>query len=517
MTDSVKPVADVGPWSGGDTATRRLIAAQMADPRCAVVRGDRGAVAAADPAAVDAGLQMLAAGGNAVDAAIAASAVLAVVAPEACGVGGDGIFLLRHPDGSTTALHGAGVWPSAATSWADDGGASVTVPGLVEAWCALVGAGRLPLSESLAPAVGLAIDGHRIGAPVVEAMAEQATRLDAGGAGDWALRQAGAGDHVRQPELGALLADIGKAGRSAFYEGGVAAAIDAAARRHGGAAILPDLVRHVGTWSVPLGAGLVLGGSLLVQPPPSQGVLLAMAARAVDRAMASAGVVAEAALRAHWAIEATKAAFEVRDRAAEGVALLDHGIDIGPVAVERTGGPRPYLHTAGIAAADSDGAVVSSLVSVFDDFGSGVFVPEGGFVLNNRAGGFTQGANAPRAGGRPIHTLAPSMRTDAHGAMALATPGADGQVQTLLQVLLALDAGDGLAAAVAGPRWRTQSGSVLIESGHPVGVELAARGHRLDERPAGDALFGAVVAAGIDQEGPYACADWRRATAAGAV
>lgn len=487
------------------------------DARCPVVRGARGAVAAADPAAVDAGLRVFAAGGNAVDAAIASSAVLAVVAPEACGVGGDGIFLVRSPDGSTSALHGAGVWPSAATRWADDGGASVTVPGLVDAWCALARSGRLPLSESLAPAIGLARDGHGIGDPVVVALAEQADRLDAGGAGDWALRRARPGDHVRQPELGALLAEVGRIGRGAFYDGDIAGAIDAAVRRHGGAAILADLVRHVGARPLPLDAGSVLGGSLLVQPPPSQGVLLAMAARAVGRTMASAGEVAEAALRDHWAIEATKAAFEVRDRVAEGVVLLDHEIDIGAVAVERTGGPRPYLHTAGIATADSDGTVVSSLVSVFDDFGSGVFVPEGGFVLNNRAGGFTQGANAPRPGGRPIHTLAPSMRTDAHGTVALATPGADGQVQTLLQVLLALDAGDGLAAALEGPRWRTQSGAVLIESGHPAGQALAARGHRLDERPAGDVLFGAVVAAGVDRDGPYACADWRRSTASGAV
>ena len=103
------------------------------------------------------------------------------------------------------------------------------------------------------------------------------------------------------------------------------------------------------------------------------------------------------------------------------------------------GGPRAYLHTAGVAAADADGSVVSSLVSVFDDFGSCVFVPELGITLNNRAGGFTDGRQLRLRRENARYTRSRqrcSPRSTAYSA--LATPGADGQVQTLLQVLIAI-------------------------------------------------------------------------------
>ena len=103
-------------------------------------------------------------------------------------------------------------------------------------------------------------------------------------------------------------------------------------------------------------------------------------------------------------------------------------------------------------------------MSVFDDFGSCVFVPELGFTLNNRAGGFTEGANAAAPGKRPVHTLAPAMVTTSQGVFALATPGADGQVQTLLQVLVAIHREQlDLARAIARPRWRSEDGALLIE------------------------------------------------------
>jgi gamma-glutamyltranspeptidase/glutathione hydrolase len=162
--------------------------------------------------------------------------------------------------------------------------------------------------------------------------------------------------------------------------------------------------------------------------------------------------------------------------------------------------------------------VVSSLVSVFDDFGSCVFVPQLGITLNNRAGGFTAGANAPGPGKRPVHTLAPCMLATPRGMLALATPGADGQVQTLLQVLkgLQIEALD-LATAIARPRWRSEDGGLLIEQSHSELESLLALGHRITRCADGDARFGAVVSAGYLDAEPIAAADWRRETSAGVV
>jgi gamma-glutamyltranspeptidase / glutathione hydrolase len=153
---------------------------------------------------------------------------------------------------------------------------------------------------------------------------------------------------------------------------------------------------------------------------------------------------------------------------------------------------------------------------VFDDFGSGVFIPELGITLNNRAGGFTTGDNAAAPGKRPVHTLAPALVTTSHGILALATPGADGQVQTLLQVLIAIHRESvDLAGAIARPRWRSENGRLLIERSHANAERLRSLGHRLELLPDGEMRFGAVVCAGFMDDEPVAAADWRRETAAG--
>jgi gamma-glutamyltranspeptidase/glutathione hydrolase len=193
------------------------------------------------------------------------------------------------------------------------------------------------------------------------------------------------------------------------------------------------------------------------------------------------------------------------------LALLKEALPVDLDRAGRRGGPRAYLHTAGVAVADRYGTVVSSLVSVFDDFGSGVFVPEGGFILNNRAGGFTRAPNEAAPGKRPVHTLAPILVETPRGPLALATPGADGQIQTLLQVLgRAFDEGLDLASAIACPRWRSESGKLLIEADHSGAEDLRALGHEVEPLEAGHMKFGAVVCAGYLDEAPVAVADWRR-------
>ncbi len=201
---------------------------------------------------------------------------------------------------------------------------------------------------------------------------------------------------------------------------------------------------------------------------------------------------------------------------AEGEGLLGTELMINLAAAQRRGGPRAYLHTAGVAVSDADGMTVSSLVSVFDDFGSCVFVPECGITLNNRAGGFTDGANAAGPGRIPVHTLAPAMVLTDRGTLALATPGADGQVQTLLQVMTGIFRdGLDLAEAVRKPRWRSEGGDVLIERSHPAQTDLARLGHRLRILDDGDVRFGAIVCAGDIDDAPIALSDWRRHTWSG--
>ncbi|GAA2007336.1 gamma-glutamyltransferase family protein [Nakamurella flavida] len=473
---------------------------------CRALTGDLGAVSAAHPSAAAAAVRALQAGGTAVDATIAAQAVVAVLMPHSAGLGGDMFALVHEPDGTVGAVNGSGrsaARPVPGGSATGIGiGAQVTVPGMVAGWFAAHERyGRLPVTEILAPARRLARRGAVVDTDLAAAVAQQRPRLQAGGAGGWDLLALSAGDRWRQPALADALDALAGQGPDAFYRGPAAAAITAAVGRHGGTLSVDDLAAHVTDLSPPLALAWD-GGNAHVQPPPSQGVLLAMAlAWLQDRPPADD----------HLLVELTEAVFAHRADCFRGAALLDAELVVDPERATRRGGPRAYLHTAGVAVADAAGMVVSSLVSVFDDFGSGIWVPELGCTLNNRGAGFTDGANAPAAGARPVHTLAPALTVDRNGdVLALATPGADGQIQTLLQVLTALRRGDDLATAVAAPRWRSEHAELLVEAGHPARDDLSARGHGVRDRDGGDPVFGAVVAAGTRRGAPYAAADWRR-------
>lgn len=475
-------------------------------------RGRLGAVSAAHPLAAAAGTDVLRQGGNAVDAVVAASAVVCVLMPEAASLGGDLLALVRRPDGTTVAVNGTGASALEATPglWLTGGG-SVTTPGLVAAWAAMHGsAGRLPLGAVLAPALGLARDGVALTQSLSVAVTAQRARLLTGGAQAWDLVHRRVGERWRQPELADLLQAVGDDGPDAFYRGPAAVAVAGAVRRNGGWLDEADLAAH--TTDVRQPVTVRWGGAAVhVQPPMTQGVLLAMALHELESVwLGTAEQPADDDALAHLLVELTEAVFAHRSDCGRGAELLSEPLPVDPERAAHRGGPRAYLHTAGVAAADADGLVVSSLVSVFDDFGSAVYVPELGLTLNNRAAGFTDGANAPGRGRKPVHTLAPAL-VEGRTVLALATPGADGQVQTLLQILVALRQGPlTLSEAVAALRWRTEGGALLLEDGHPALAGLAARGHDVIVRPAGDPVFGGVVGAGVDDDGPFCVSDWRR-------
>jgi gamma-glutamyltranspeptidase/glutathione hydrolase len=477
-----------------------------------VLRGRFGAVAAAHPLAVAAGQEMLTGGGSAADAAIAAQAVLCVLMPDACGLGGDMLALVHAPGSVLQAINGTGTAPMRLRQVADDGPNSITVPGIVDAWCTLSRQyGRVSLARALEPAVRLARAGTRLPALLSATLAKHRERLCRGGAASWALFDARAGVLIRQPELAALLERVGSDGRAAFYQGAAARYIAQAIGTLGGALGEDDLAAHETVLAAPVETRWD-EFTLSTQPPMAQGILLNMSVQALGRLGPLTSPLDD-----HGAVELTNAAFAYRDEVAGGSALLAHELPIDMQRASNRGGPRAYLHTAGVACADAQGMVISSLVSVFDDFGSCVFVPELGITLNNRAGGFTAGANAAAPGKRPVHTLAPAMLNTPQGVLALATPGADGQVQTLLQVLMGLHGGMDLATAITRPRWRSENGALLIEQRHANIDQLSALGHRMTRCGDGDVRFGAVVSAGYIDEEPIAAADWRRETAAGVV
>jgi gamma-glutamyltranspeptidase/glutathione hydrolase len=333
-------------------------------------------------------------GGNAVDATVAAQAVCAVVMPQACGLGGDALMLVRTGDG-VLGLTGSGRSPAGApTGPPGDGGASVTVPGAVQAWVDAVHRwGSLPLADCLAPALGLAADGFVVGALLAGAAEAQRARLLAGGAADWPITTAEAGDHVVQPELAALLAAIGDRGRPPSTRGAPQTAVAAAVRRHGGA-MTATTSPSTAAWSAhrcrwPGTAGRVRPAAAGAGSAAGHGAAVVGVGRRAGRAVLPQDAD-------HVGVELTEAAFGHRDRcAADGGGLLDVELSVDRSRAARRGGPRAYLHTTGVAVADAEGRVVSSLVSVFDDFGSAVLVPEAGIVLNDRAAGFTGPRTTP--------------------------------------------------------------------------------------------------------------------------
>jgi gamma-glutamyltranspeptidase/glutathione hydrolase len=482
------------------------------------VRGALGAVACGHPLAASVGVEIFRQGGVAVDAAAATAAALWVLMPEACGLGGDAFMLVRTADGEVTAVNGSGAAGAAVKPPLDnEGAATAAVPGAVAGVCdAHARFGRLPLEQVLAPAIGLAGGGFPIGGGLLRTIADQRELLERGASG-WVflgpdLRP---GALVRQPLLAGVLQRIGRQGPKAFYEGHCADALARAVGAAGGSLAAPDLAAHTTVVRPPLSSPF-RGFEVTVQPPVSQALIALRALQALERSGADTR-----AGRAHVAVEAIGAAFEDRHEiAADGAGerLVAEPLEIDPeLPARRLTGPTGGLHTTAVAAAGADGQVVSMLVSVFDLFGCGVLVPECGFVLNDRLAGCSSHPSSPNAvapGRRPVHTLSPAMLSDDTRAVAICTPGADGQVQTLVQLIDAIATdGHNLPRALDRPRWRSSDGRLAIESDYDAEemAELERRGHDLVPLPPGSPNFGAAVAAGHDSRTgtPFAASDTR--------
>lgn len=509
------------------------------------VFGRGGACATSHPAAVDAGMDVLARGGTAVDAAVSMAAALTVVEPTSNGLGSDAFAIVWH-DGKLHGLNGSGRSPAgldvSAAGAGDEpppfGWWPVTVPGAPRAWADLHDAfGKLAFGEVLQPAIDLAERGVPV-PPIVARFWNRAAGVYTGLKGEefgaWraTFTRNGegprAGEVVALPDHGQTLRAIAESGADAFYAGAIAGRMDAFARETGGYLRGEDLARHESRWVEPLSVAY-RDAELWELPPNGQGIV-ALQALGMLAGEARAGLDDVDAL--HREIEATKLAFadaqaHVTDAAMMTVpasAFLDPDYlaerrgSIGDRAeVRGTGLPRRG-GTVYLAAADRDGMMVSFIQSNYMGFGSGVVVPGTGIALQNRGHGFTLRTghpNTPAPGKRPFHTIIPGFLTrDGRPWGPIGVMGGHMQPQGHVQVVRALVDGQlPPQSALDRPRWQwTRANQVQLETGWPEAVRaaLADRGHEV-ELAADYAPFGRGQIILRDADGVYAAGSERRA------
>ena len=444
-----------------------------------------GAIASPHALATQAGERALHDGGTAIDAAIATCAVLTVVYPHMCSIGGDIQALLALPDGRVRALSGSGAAPAALSAAALRGQHAsmpihgvhpITVPGVIAAWADLhAQGGRLPWSRLLEDAIALARDG----VPVAAALGRDLDALQARLGLDPGLRGVffhadgrvmRSGEILRQPALAQSLARIAQHGPKAFYQGEVGAQFVAGLRACGGLLSRDDLAQHSSRWLEPL--AIPFGPyDILTTPPVSQGFVLLQllgAMRRLDLERADPCGDAGTVLARLCAITADLRDHHLGDPEHVEVDLawlLSDALvgDLGRLASDlqqplpdTPPRPRPDGDTVAIVAQDALGHSVTVIQSVFHAFGAGMLEPTTGIVCQNRGAAFTlhDGPAVLAGGRRPPSTLTASLlRRNGHIEAALGCMGGKSQPQILAQVLMRLLAGTAPADALAAPRW----------------------------------------------------------------
>jgi gamma-glutamyltranspeptidase/glutathione hydrolase len=501
-------------------------------------------------AATDAALDVMSRGGTAADAVVAANAVLGMVVPTTCGIGGD-FFAIVHSPGmdrpavlNASGRGGSGLDAASMRAAGLDrmepyGPASISVPGCVDGWYALNERyGSASMAALIAPAIELGTEGFAVSLELADALDRLTPSLQ-GQPAAAALYPEGApaaeGATVRRPDLAATLDAIGRDGRDAFYSGEVAEAIASATS---GILTTEDLASNRPDWVEPLGIE-VFGHHGWTVPPNSQGYLTLATAWAFEHLGPPADP--NDPRYHHGLIEAYRAfAWERNDVVADQAELpwdLAHYLDPTRLA-ERAATidpdravPRPTPSpgppgTAYFCAVDGDGMAVSAIQSNYFGIGSRVSAGATGVFLHNRGAGFSliEGhPNEARGGRRPLHTLSPTLWTrDGVATLVLGTRGGDQQPQYLAQMAAAtLFAGFSPAEAQAEPRWSmtavdTDRSRVAVEPGLPDAVRsgLAERGHDVMSGPERTPGWGPVSIVSIDAAGVRrAAADPRVSTA----
>ncbi len=424
-------------------------------------------VSTGNPLAAQAAAQALARGGSAIDAAIAADAVMGVVEPMSTSLGGDLLAMIYQPDGSVTSYNGTGRAPLALevaqvaalpnACIPERHPLSVTTPGAVRGWWDLHRRfGRLAWRDLFGCAIRQAREGFKV-APVAArewALFDFVLRKDPNCARLFrADKPPAAGKSFINPELAATLEGLAAEGPDYFYQGPVAQSASAAVQAMGGVLAAEDFQRHTGEFVAPVSVDFQ-GARIHECPPNTQGVAVLDALAATD------GDPGDPEDPQTWVrmVEATAAAMAKAKR-----TVAD-----------------PSGNTVCTVVVDAQGLAVVLMSSVFKRFGSGIVVPQGGFCLQNRGFGFSAPGhiNGPAPGKRPYHTVVPGLTT-LGGAfhLGMGVVGGlmqpQGQIQVLTRVLAWHQ---GIQEALDAPRWRLERGDALaIERGFPAEIARALR------------------------------------------
>jgi gamma-glutamyltranspeptidase/glutathione hydrolase len=506
-------------------------------PRRSAVIAERGAAATAHPLATLIAIDTLRAGGNAVDAAIAAVAALCVIEPAMTGIGGD-CFVLIAPKGSdrVIAYNGAGRAPAAAkpdwflergiTAISPDSVHSITVPGAVEAWCRLAeDHGKLGIDRLLQPAIDLAAKGFVVAPKVATDWRRSVERLRKDPVARATLLPKGkapsAGDRMTFPALAKALKAIARDGADAFYRGWIADDIVRRLRAEGGLHTREDFARHEGDYADPIST-VYRGTRVWECPPPGQGLTALLLLNILSEYPNADGPLSVTSL--HAQIEASKLAYAERDRHIADPQHVDVPVKrllsraharrlaaaIDPMRAMSTvpaSALPPHPDTTYVTVVDKDRTAVSFINSIYYSFGSTRVAPKSGVVLHNRGANFVVQPGHPNCigpGKRPMHTIIPAMATKGGRALiSFAVMGGHFQPVGQAHVLgNMLDFGMDPQAALECPRLFFEDGGVTVESGISDSLrrELAERGHRIVPAEADDPLGGGQVIA----------IDWKR-------
>jgi gamma-glutamyltranspeptidase/glutathione hydrolase len=497
----------------------------------------RGVVAAPHAATVDVGRQVLAEGGNALEAMVAMAASIAVVYPHMNGVGGDGFWLVHEPSGRIRALMAGGragalarpeLYREAGCDTIPARGplAALTAPAAIAGWMLALDAaraqgGKLPLHVLLGHAIRQAADGTPASPGFAGCAGAVAGELAAVSGFAQAFLPGGkppaAGATLRQPALAATLEQLVHAGLDDFYRGDVARELAADLDRAGCPVTRADLEACRAESAEPLSVALS-AGTAYNTPPPTYGLVSLLILAMFDRL----GVKeAEGFDHIHGLVECAKRAARVRDTAIADPALLTIGPDrlltdafIGAevAAIDRRKA-KPFASPAGLGdtiwmgTADASGLVVSYIQSLYWEFGSGVVLPRTGVLMQNRGSAFSleRGALNRLAPGRlPPHTLNPALAVLRDGrVMAYGTMGGDAQPQIQAavftrHVLFREPLGEALdrPRCIIGRTWGSQHGSLMMESRFDGNLieRLQSAGHEV-------MVLGAPYASGMGHAG----------------
>ncbi|MFI5395503.1 MAG: gamma-glutamyltransferase [Candidatus Binatia bacterium] len=482
-----------------------------------MVLGRGGMVCTSQPLASAAALDMLRCGGNAVDAAVCAAAVLGVVEPFNTGVGGDCFMLIWHAkERKLYGLNGSGRTPAGLSlgvlrarglsEMPVHGMLPVTVPGAVHAWCeALRRFGARSIGAVLQPAIAYAREGF----PVSEIIAHQWDLIGRFGVLQHpdALRTftidgraPRLGEIFRIPDLAQTMERVAAGGADAFYGGAIAEEIVAFSRAHGGVHSLEDFATHESSWVEPIATDY-RGYRLCEIPPNGQG-LTALIALNIMESFDLASYPLGSSESVHLCIEAVKLAFADRNRyiadpqhatvptaallskdyarARAGLIHLDRAHE-GPVA----GAVKVGTDTVYLTVADGTGNVVSLINSLYFPFGSGMVAGDTGIALQNRGYGFVLDPAHPNCvapGKRPFHTIIPAMLfRDGKPIVSFGVMGGDVQAQAHVQVVSHLvDYGLNIQEALDFPRFHcVDTNRVALEGEYTPGLrsQLGGLGH----------------------------------------